>query len=108
MEAAVGWQVRDIPVSTHRSAPVDITLLFSLHSSLFSYNSSRFSYPFSENDCHVLLNSVSHLNMIFLNKRRCITDNIRIYVNGRLRTTLCGQQTTQFVTHGPDVTVEFK
>jgi hypothetical protein len=39
--------------------------------------------------------------------RRCQTDFIRVLINGRLHSTLCGQETLQLVTFGPDVVVEF-
>lgn len=42
-----------------------------------------------------------------MKRRRCRTDNVKIFVNGRLHTTLCGQQGAQLTTFGPDVTVEF-
>lgn len=49
---------------------------------------------------------IVEINLLF--RRRCRTDNIRIFVNGRLRSTLCGQETIRFTTYGPELLVEFK
>ncbi|XP_046649541.1 uncharacterized protein LOC124340849 [Daphnia pulicaria] len=48
-----------------------------------------------------------HFTSVQLPAQRCVTDFIRVLINGRLHSTLCGQETVQLVTFGPDVIVEF-
>ncbi|EFX74381.1 hypothetical protein DAPPUDRAFT_251905 [Daphnia pulex] len=48
-----------------------------------------------------------HFTSVQLPAQRCGTDFIRVLINGRLHSTLCGQETVQLVTFGPDVVVEF-
>lgn len=48
-----------------------------------------------------------HFISVQLPAQRCKTDFVRILINGRVHTTLCGQETAQLTTYGPDITVEF-
>nr|CAH0110272.1 unnamed protein product [Daphnia galeata] len=48
-----------------------------------------------------------HFTSVQLPAQRCKMDFIRVLINGRVHSTLCGQETVQLVTFGPDVVVEF-